>query len=88
MKFSSGINHGKRKEKESKNCEQLEKSTYPFKEEEEKVTENKTMPICDLCGEQSNKVTKCKVCEEVFCADCGNAEEKVCLYCDDEDEDN
>lgn len=48
------------------------------------------MPICAICGEEFDEVTKCKTCGEKFCADCGVADEKLCIYCvedDDDDED-
>ncbi len=35
-----------------------------------------------------NIVTKCKMCGEKFCSDCGEPDEKLCIYClDDEDDD-
>ena len=44
------------------------------------------MPICSICGEESH-TTKCKMCGEKFCSDCGEPEERLCLYClDDEDD--
>ena len=46
------------------------------------------MPICGQCGEESDHVTKCTTCGDSFCADCGDANKKLCLYCiDDDDED-
>ena len=45
------------------------------------------MPICAICGEEVEHVTKCKMCGEKFCADCGEPDEKLCIYClDDEDD--
>lgn len=44
------------------------------------------MPDCDMCGEKVEEVTKCKMCGEKFCADCGEADQKLCIYCADEDE--
>ena len=45
------------------------------------------MPICAICGEEAEHVTKCKMCGEKFCADCGEPDEKLCIYClDDEDD--
>ena len=44
------------------------------------------MPICAICGEE-DIVTKCKMCGEKFCADCGKADEKLCYYCGDDDSD-
>ena len=43
------------------------------------------MPLCSLCGENMDHVTKCKNCGERFCDDCGEPEEKLCIYCLDED---
>ena len=45
------------------------------------------MPICEICGEESDRVTECKTCLERFCADCGDANRKLCTYCDDDDDD-
>ena len=54
------------------------------------------MPICAICGEEMEHVTRCKTCGEKFCADCGEADAKQCVYClddettyeeDDEDDD-
>jgi hypothetical protein len=45
-----------------------------------------TMPICAICGEEADHVTKCKMCGEKFCADCGEPDEKLCIYCLDDDE--
>ena len=42
------------------------------------------MPICAICGEEFDHVTKCKTCGERFCADCGEADEKQCIYCADD----
>jgi hypothetical protein len=45
------------------------------------------MPICAICGEEVENVTKCKMCGEKFCSDCGEPDEKLCIYCMDEDDD-
>jgi hypothetical protein len=45
------------------------------------------MPMCSLCGEEMDHVTKCKTCGEKFCDDCGDTDEKLCIYCLDEDSD-
>ena len=46
------------------------------------------MPICAICGEEVEHTTKCKMCGEKFCADCGEPDETLCIYClDDEEED-
>lgn len=44
------------------------------------------MPVCEICGEEVNKVTKCNSCGDKFCEDCGSEDGKVCIYCE-EDED-
>ncbi|MBD3172581.1 hypothetical protein GF326_08920 [Candidatus Bathyarchaeota archaeon] len=46
------------------------------------------MPICAICGVESDQITKCKMCGEKFCPDCGEPDQKLCIYClDDEDDD-
>ena len=42
------------------------------------------MSICSICGEEFDQTTKCKMCGDRFCADCGSANEKLCLYCGDD----
>ena len=44
------------------------------------------MPICAICGEEADNVTKCKMCGEKFCVDCGEPDEKLCIYCLDNEE--
>lgn len=45
------------------------------------------MPICAICGVESDQITKCKMCGEKFCPDCGEPDQKLCIYClDDEDD--
>lgn len=46
------------------------------------------MPICAICGEEVEHVTKCKMCGEKFCADCGEPDETLCIYCLDDDDDD
>ena len=46
------------------------------------------MPICAICGDEEDQVTKCKMCGEKFGADCGDADEKLCYFCGDDDEDD
>ena len=51
------------------------------------------MPICNVCGEEEEKVTKCKTCGTNFCEYCGEVEAKQCIDCldgsdDDEDSDD
>ncbi len=49
--------------------------------------ERDSMPICAICGEEVELVTKCKMCGEKFCSDCGDPDEKLCIYCMDDDDD-
>jgi len=42
------------------------------------------MPRCTICDEMVDKVTKCRVCGEKFCEDCGDPKSKVCTFCEDE----
>jgi hypothetical protein len=49
--------------------------------------ERNAMPICAICGEEVELVTKCKMCGEKFCSDCGDPDEKLCIYCMDDDDD-
>jgi hypothetical protein len=46
------------------------------------------MPLCNLCGENMDMVTKCTQCGARFCIDCGEPDEKLCIYCYDEDDDD
>ena len=41
------------------------------------------MPVCVICGEDSETVTKCKTCGDKFCTDCGEQEKNLCIYCVD-----
>ncbi len=45
------------------------------------------MPECIVCGMESDTLYKCKVCGERFCEECGDTDEKICLFCLDEEED-
>ncbi len=45
------------------------------------------MPECIVCGMESDTLYKCKVCGERFCEECGDMDEKICLFCLDEEED-
>jgi len=45
------------------------------------------MPECEVCGEQVDKVYKCKNCGTRFCEDDGSVSEKLCIYCMEEEED-
>jgi len=44
------------------------------------------MPICAICGEEAEVVTKCKMCGEKFCSDCGEPDQKLCIYCLEDDD--
>lgn len=44
------------------------------------------VPLCTLCGEDVDSVTKCIICGAKFCSDCGEHDEKTCVYCYEEDE--
>jgi hypothetical protein len=45
------------------------------------------MPICAMCGGEIEYVTKCKMCGQKFCAECGKVDEKLCIYCQEDDDD-
>ena len=45
------------------------------------------MPMCAICGEETNRVTKCKMCGERFGACCVGPEKNLCWYCSDDGED-
>jgi hypothetical protein len=86
--FSSGENHGKRQEKESENRKQLQASTNPIQEKRKETIGGRNLPICAMCGEEVEHVTRCKTCAERFCSDCGEPEQKLCIYCLEADEDD
>ena len=46
------------------------------------------MPICTVCEEEVEEVTKCTMCGLTFCAECGNPDVKLCTYCLDDDKDH
>ena len=46
------------------------------------------MPTCVICGEEAEHVTRCKLCGEKFCSECGEVDEKLCIFCADDDEEN
>ena len=43
------------------------------------------MPTCAVCGMASDNLTKCKKCGDSFCEECGDIEEKMCLFCLDDE---
>jgi predicted nucleic acid binding AN1-type Zn finger protein len=44
------------------------------------------MPECEICGEESDILYKCKSCGAKFCEDCGSPIEKLCEFCAEEEE--
>jgi hypothetical protein len=46
----------------------------------------KELPECEICGEESDKLIKCKSCGAKFCEDCGSPIEKLCEFCAEEDD--
>jgi hypothetical protein len=40
-----------------------------------------------MCGGEIGHVTKCKMCGQKFCAECGRVDEKLCVYCQEDDDD-
>ena len=47
------------------------------------------LPECAICGLESDQLYKCKMCGERFCEECGSVEDKLCLFClEDEEEDS
>jgi hypothetical protein len=40
-----------------------------------------------MCGGEIEHVTKCKMCGQKFCAECGRVDEKLCVYCQEDDDD-
>lgn len=48
----------------------------------------KELPECEICGEESDKLIKCKSCGAKFCEDCGSPIEKLCEFCAEEDDVN
>ncbi|MCW4048534.1 MAG: hypothetical protein NWE89_02240 [Candidatus Bathyarchaeota archaeon] len=43
------------------------------------------MSMCLTCGVEDEHVTRCKRCGETFCAECGEPDKKLCIYCLDDD---
>ena len=46
------------------------------------------MPKCKICGEDEDKLYKCKKCGTQFCEWCGDIEEMICMDCLDAEEDD
>ena len=45
------------------------------------------MPKCKICGENEDKLYKCKKCGTQFCEWCGDIDEMICMDCLDKQED-
>ncbi len=39
------------------------------------------MPLCEICGMESEVLHDCTECEAKFCPECGDAEKKLCYDC-------
>lgn len=41
------------------------------------------MSLCDICGDEKpdDEVYDCSCCGYVFCCDCGNTAEEICIEC-------
>jgi hypothetical protein len=46
------------------------------------------MPICEICGEDEELVTKCKKCGKLFCEYCGSSDDRLCNDCLDYEDDD
>ena len=46
------------------------------------------MPRCAICGMESDNLYKCKRCGDLFCEECGDIDEKLCLFCLDDETDD
>lgn len=46
------------------------------------------MPKCDKCGEEEDQLYKCDNCGEMFCDWCGSKEDKLCIDCMEDDEED
>jgi len=44
------------------------------------------MPECIVCGMESDFLYKCKICGDRFCEECGDTDQKLCLFCLDNEE--
>jgi len=40
--------------------------------------------ICEVCGEEDEKLTACRMCGVNFCDECGYSEKYLCYDCGDE----
>jgi hypothetical protein len=44
------------------------------------------MSECELCGENEDKLYRCKKCGTRFCEYCGNSEDRICIDCLEEED--
>ena len=44
------------------------------------------MPECNVCGLEFDHLNRCKICGERFCRECGDPQQRLCLYCLEDDE--
>ncbi len=42
------------------------------------------MPVCEVCGEEKEKVYACRMCGIHFCDECGYPDQYLCFSCGDE----
>lgn len=42
------------------------------------------MPVCEVCGDEIDSVTRCRKCDILFCDECGSVEDRLCLFCAEE----
>jgi hypothetical protein len=40
-----------------------------------------SMPVCEICGMEVQKVYECTECEAKFCEECGDLKAKLCFDC-------
>jgi len=39
------------------------------------------MPVCEVCGDEVEHVTRCSRCKMLFCDECGSVEDRLCMLC-------
>jgi len=44
------------------------------------------MATCTICGEEVETTFRCKMCGGKYCAACGDPDENVCTYCNEDGE--
>jgi|GEM_PF-982250 len=40
--------------------------------------------VCEICGEETERLTACRMCGVNFCDECGYPEKNLCFDCGDE----